>query len=561
MESNQNQANIDAAVDWDVVIVGGSLAGSSTAILLKKLQPQWRIAIVEKSECFQRRVGESTVEVSTYFLSKVLGLTAHLQEKHILKQGLRFWHQTGDSDLNFDDCSEIGGKFLVRIPAFQVDRSVLDEEVLDRARKLGVHVLRPWKAVHVSLPDQTQAQAFGEVEAQRMISESEGDPSATEEKRGLKTRWIVDAGGAGAWISNRTGCRKPNLAHPIGSVWARFKGVKSFEDPELAERFPEWAKATYSCRSFATNHLVGQGWWAWMIPLQGGDCSIGVVYDNRYLSAEDIGRAIPGPGPHPWGERLLSFLKENHAVGKEMLSQAKWIEGDHHFRNRLSFYSEKLAGPGYLSVGDASGFIDPFYSPGLDWLSFTVSSSVQLIQECSETASQEEKSKLIDKHNQKFRTSYRRWFEAVYRNKYDYLNEFDLISIAFRLDLGFYYLGVVSQPYLRGKKSFLEPMFITPPSIPIYWFMRFYNWRLSSIARSRQARGVAGQGNRKRRLLIPGFTFHPQSCWPMLKACVRLAFIEVTEGWRSWFPQRRKEQKHEIPKWSQEDMVKSTSEV
>jgi hypothetical protein len=104
-------------------------------------------------------------------------------------------------------------------------------------------------------------------------------------------------------------------------------------------------------------------------------------------------------------------------------------------------------------------------------------------------------------------------------------------------------------------------MFITPPSIPIYWFMRFYNWRLSSIARSRQARGIAGQGNRKRRLLIPGFTFHPQSCWPMLKACVRLAFIEVTEGWRSWLPHRRKEQKYEIPKWSQEDMVKSTSEV
>src|SRR5437016_323784 len=114
---------------FDVVIIGGALSGAATALLLLQEQPGLKVLIVEKSTAFGRRVGEATVELSGYFLGRVLGLTQHLNERHLMKQGMRFWF-FNEQARTLNDCSEIGGRYLVRMPAYQVDRAVLDQEVL-----------------------------------------------------------------------------------------------------------------------------------------------------------------------------------------------------------------------------------------------------------------------------------------------------------------------------------------------------------------------------------------------------------------------------------------------
>src|SRR5215475_8038874 len=100
--------------DYDVIIAGGALAGAATAILLLREQPQLRVLIVEKSSAFGRRVGEATVEISGYFLCRVLGLTQYLNEAHLVKQGMRFWF-TNSRAQTLEQCSEIGGKYLSRV--------------------------------------------------------------------------------------------------------------------------------------------------------------------------------------------------------------------------------------------------------------------------------------------------------------------------------------------------------------------------------------------------------------------------------------------------------------
>ena len=133
-----------------MVVCGGSLAGAATALLLLRARPGLRVAIVEKSERFPRRVGEATVEISAYFLGRVLGLTQHLNECHLAKQGMRFWF-ANESARTLEDCSELGSRYLTRLPSWQVDRSVLDEEVLRRAVAAGATLIRPAKAVRVEL--------------------------------------------------------------------------------------------------------------------------------------------------------------------------------------------------------------------------------------------------------------------------------------------------------------------------------------------------------------------------------------------------------------------------
>src|SRR5436190_8059124 len=135
---------------YDVAIIGGALAGAATATLLLREQPKLRVLIVERSTKFGRRVGEATVEISGYFLGRMLGLTQYLNEAHLVKQGMRFWF-AGAQAQSLEDCSEIGGRYMARVPAYQVDRSTLDEEVLRRAVALGAELLRPASVQEVVL--------------------------------------------------------------------------------------------------------------------------------------------------------------------------------------------------------------------------------------------------------------------------------------------------------------------------------------------------------------------------------------------------------------------------
>ena len=98
-------------------------------------------------------------------------------------------------------------------------------------------------------------------------------------------------------------------------------------------------------------------------------------------------------------------------------------------------------------------------------------------------------SELVERHNRDFATSHRCWFEAVYKDKYEYMGEFDLMSTALIFDLCLYYLGVASRPFKSGEKALLVPPFSSIGVGPIFRFMRAYNRRFAEIARRRRKRG------------------------------------------------------------------------
>ena len=81
------------------------------------------------------------------FLSRVLGLTQFLNETQLTKQGMRFWFSGPESATLCGLWGEIRGRYLSRVPAWQVDRSTLDEEVLRALREAGAEIRRPAKAI------------------------------------------------------------------------------------------------------------------------------------------------------------------------------------------------------------------------------------------------------------------------------------------------------------------------------------------------------------------------------------------------------------------------------
>ena len=491
---------------YDVVIVGGALAGAASAILLLRGQPKLRVLIVEKTTAFPRKVGEASIEVSGYFLGRVLGLTQHLNEAHLVKQGMRFWFHN-ERTQTLADCSEIGGRYLARVPAYQIDRAVLDEEVLKRAVAAGAELWRPASVGKIQLNSggrQTMEVRVG------------------DETKSVSARWVIDASGVAALLARHEGWLRPNTAHPTATAWARWTGVKDWDGLELAEKFPDWAMSCHGIRNTATNHFTGDGWWAWCIPLKGGDVSVGVVFDQRLVEWPEEGLLA---------DRLKNFLSR-HPVAKEIMADARPVEGDVHWRKNLPYFSTTFAGDGFALVGDAAGFLDPFYSPGLDWIAFTTVCASQLIfaQQRGEAVAP-----LVARHNADFAASYPRWFGALYRDKYEYLGDFELMRLAFLLDLGLYYLGVANQPFKSGMKALMVPMFSTRVAKLFYHGMALYNRRFAAMARSRRARGVWGRRNAGERFMFAGYTFSRASAWPIGKALGGWLKLELGEGWRTWW--------------------------
>src|SRR5256884_4109674 len=462
--------------DYDVVIIGGAFPGAATALMLKRNKPDARVLIIEKTAEFDRKVGESTTEVSSCYMTRILGLTHYLGHHQLAKQGLRLWFSTRP-DQPFDDCVEVGSRYQSRIPTFQVDRAKLDSHMLKLAVEAGCDLWRPAKVTKCEL-NGVDGQTVNAV--------------VNLSQRSIACRWIVDATGRAAILARKLGHFRQNEEHPINAVWARFSGVKQWDSYEWRERFPEYANRVHISREWATNHLFGRGWWVWIIPLQGGDVSAGIVYDNRIFKLPE------GPS---LSQRLHAHILSN-PVGHEIFGRARVIEGDVHALSTLPYYSEKVCDHGWAAVGDAAGFIDPLYSPGLDFCSYT---SYYVADLLARSLAGKEVADQIRYYNQQYPITYRFWFESLYKDKYYYMGDADLMSAALLLDVSSYYVGLVRAAYRDPECAFLNLPFTGIGGRFARNTMRFYSRRLVALANRRWATGYYGKRNAGWRQLYDGF--------------------------------------------------------
>ena len=161
-----------------------------------------------------------------------------------------------------------------------------------------------------------------------------------------------------------------------------------------------------------------------------------------------------------------------------------------------------MYGDGWAIVGDVAGFIDPLYGPGLDFCSFTAQGAKCLIARALDGDTVDG---CVAEYNAAFVSSYRAWFEGIYRDRYYYLGDAELMSVAFLLDVALYHLGTVRQVYSDPLEQFARMPFAGNGGRIVGAFMGFYNRRLAKLARRKLGAGVYGVRNAHYRLLVGGF--------------------------------------------------------
>lgn len=341
--------------NYDVVICGGGKAGLCIARQLRHTLPSASIAVVERSTrplplaC--HKVGESSVELATHYFREVLGLEDYLEETHLHKNGLRFFTDGGSTPLK--ERPEIGPAEFPIVPSFQIDRGRFETDMRGFIEEAGVDLLEG-----VSVRDLE----IGEENETHHVALSDG--------RTLNARWLVDASGRGRLVSKRLDLRRPS-PNAASAAWFRIEGQLRVADLVHKDERAWHARDVDGNRWQSTIHLMGQGYWVWIIVLATGHTSIGIVADHEHHPFATYNRE----------ERANDWLKKHEP------QLAAFLEGkpreDFRVVHNYSYLSERVfdSKRRWACVGEAALFVDPLYSLGGDFLGMANTYATRIIRE------------------------------------------------------------------------------------------------------------------------------------------------------------------------------------
>jgi flavin-dependent dehydrogenase len=155
----------------------------------------------------------------------------------------------------------------------------------------------------------------------------------------VRARVVVDASGQNGLIQNRLGLRVWDPLLNKGAIWTYWRGA--YRDTGRDEG------ATMVIQTPSKNG------WFWYIPLHDDRVSVGVVAPFDYLFKNG----------KPYAETYALEVAHCAAV-RDRVARATQATG--HFATKdYSYRATRVAGDGWVLVGDAWGFLDPLYSSGV----------------------------------------------------------------------------------------------------------------------------------------------------------------------------------------------------
>ena len=329
------------------------------ALQLKAALPDLEVHVVERRThpvpIAAHKVGESTVEIGAHYFAETLGLRDHLDREHVRKFGFRFFWSEGLRDLGA--ALELGASRVLSTPAWQIDRGIFENFLGQEALKRGVRFDHGAAVKRVDLDA---------AEGHRVELERAGARST------VRARWLVDASGRAGLLKRKLDLAEDN-AHDANAVWFRVDGRLAVDD------WVDDAEWTSRCdppaRWRSTNHFCGPGYWLWLIPLASGAHSVGIVADAAMHPLATMNTF----------ERAMGWIAEHqplvHERVRALLDAKPGALLDFAFFRNFSYGCKQVFSRDRWAItGEAGRFLDPFYSPGSDFIAIGNTFITELIR-------------------------------------------------------------------------------------------------------------------------------------------------------------------------------------
>jgi flavin-dependent dehydrogenase len=308
----------DLASKPDVVVIGGGPAGSTVSTLVA--QRGYRVQLYERERFPRFHIGESLIP-ETYWVLQRLGMLDKMQKSPFVKKhSVQFVNSNGKQSAPFyfwdnkpHECSQ----------TWQVVRSEFDLMMLNNAREYGVKAHEGVRVRDVLF------------EGERAVGVRIQLPDGSQQD--VRAQVIVDASGQSGLLQNKFKLRVWDPILNKGAIWTYWEGA--YRDTGRDEG-----------ATLVLQTADRQGWF-WYIPLHDDKVSVVAPFDSLFK----------GRVNH---EQTYQEEVERCPAVKERVSRGRRVTG--YFATKdYSYRAKRVAGDGWVLVGDAFGFLDPLYSSGV----------------------------------------------------------------------------------------------------------------------------------------------------------------------------------------------------
>lgn len=341
---------------YDVIIIGGGPAGSSSSIYLRKSGLE--VAIFEKEQFPRPHVGESLVPFC-YDLFQELDILETLQKTAVRKPGVQFTNNNGTMSTTYNFGNILQGPNKL---SFHVLREKFDNQLLNKAKEIGVHVFEKHKVIKVDFP-------------------LDGGPIVNYLVDGIEKsiscRFIIDASGQDTFLSSRLQTKKKHkdlLRTAFLRHWICDTSKKPFNSGVLQIVYLDQHK---------------KGWLA-IQPVDVNRVSVGLIISNEYLKEAKKKYDYNAN----WKEVFYRDEVFSSPMAKDLLEKSTYknnllVVGDY------SYQIDNKFGDNFALIGDSAGFLDPIFATGV-YLAINTAKLVSLGISTYLTTSKAEGKRAID---------------------------------------------------------------------------------------------------------------------------------------------------------------------
>lgn len=448
---------------YDVAIVGGGLAGLTLALQLKQKSPEIEIVILERTRLpaplAAHKVGESTVEIGAHYLSHTLGLEQLLETTQLRKFGFRLFFGSGYHD-DLAKADELGASTFLPVTSYQLDRGRLENDLADILKDLGVNLMDGCMVEQASIGTNDKGHTL------RFKQNSQ--------THSIRCNWVVDAASRFGLLKRHLDLGRPSQ-HNVNAAWFRLDAPIAVDDWSNSQAWSDRCNGLQ--RRFSTNHLMGHGYWAWIIPLVGDRTSIGLVADpeiHSFSSFNDF-------------DKLSDWLAVHQPQLAESVSKSSSSLMDFKRLKKLSHDCKQVwSNDRWALTGESGVFADPFYSPGTDFIAISNTFICDLITRTKSEWGQHIYAGVYQK-------MYKSFFDStmsLYEHQYPGFGDTRLMVLKLTWDYAFYW-SVLAWLYFRNVITDISFIRMVEPQLAA---IRILNESMQLAFRQRASEGQSDPG-------------------------------------------------------------------